>query len=472
MENSKNIIKKFIYSHYYLALFAIITFLFWSLDLSIIGAALLVIIGSISLFFSDDISPLFPSFLFLTIVMNTNNLEEIFSQINLIIVVIAFFIVSLILFIVKKLKEKGKFTIGKQFYWLLIAAVGALISGLFIKSDYKVINLLFVLGYFAAIIIIYVLSVNFIDKERKKYIAKIFLYVAAAVMSEMLFYYLTVPDVNEAFRLKSIDLGWGISNNIAVYLIISAPMILYLSVNNRFSWIYMLLSLITCTGIVFTLSRGCILFAVLLFPFMYIYAFYKSERRTNMLIVFFTFSITLIVLMLIFKKSVWELFGSMINKGFNDSGRIELYKHALNIIKENPIFGIGFFGNALNRVDAHNMMMAHNTLLQILLSVGIFGFLCFIMMYVFRFFSFFNNCNIFKVFSFVSVLIVELYGLMDITFFNIDILMFIYILIGTCEIQTEKDDVITPFITNIVNKLKAKFNKEKSPSKKIDIKKI
>ena len=80
------------------------------------------------------------------------------------------------------------------------------------------------------------------------------------------------------------------------------------------------------------------------------------------------------------------------------------------------------------------------------------------MMYFCRFFCFFRKCNLFKLFAFVSVLVFELYGLMDITFYNIDLLMFLYILIGFSEKTDEKDDISTEFINRAENKIILKLS--------------
>lgn len=461
MENIKNNIKKFIYSDYYLALTAAIAFLAWAFNISAAGSITLIILGSAALFFADDISPVLPAVLLQTIMMRTNDINAIIPYWPYYICTVPLIIVSLTLFFIKQIKQRGRPVTGKQMIWLLTAAAGMILSCIFCSAEskeYKYLSVLFAAGYFAAIIIFYFLSLNYIDKERKRYIAKLFLYAAAAVMAEMLFYYLSVPDVNHAFRYKTIHLGWGISNNISVYLIIAVPMILYLAVDSKYAWIYTLVSLIACAGIVFTLSRGCILFAAIVFPFMYIYALIKTSRKKSIIITFAGFTVTVITIMLIFRYGVWELFSGMIEKGFSDSGRIDLYALALKIFRENPFFGIGFFGGALDRTDAHNMLMAHCTPLQLLMSVGIAGTLCCVMMYFCRFFCFFRKCNLFKLFAFVSVLVFELYGLMDITFYNIDLLMFLYILIGFSEKTDEKDDISTEFINRAENKIILKLS--------------
>lgn len=70
------------------------------------------------------------------------------------------------------------------------------------------------------------------------------------------------------------------------------------------------------------------------------------------------------------------------------SGRIDLYKHALNLFNEAPLLGIGwrgFYESSLGVINLNKFSHPHNIYIQLLTELGIVGFLLFMIPVVYAF---------------------------------------------------------------------------------------
>jgi O-antigen ligase len=90
---------------------------------------------------------------------------------------------------------------------------------------------------------------------------------------------------------------------------------------------------------------------------------------------------------------------------FDWGGRIELYEAALKIFYNFPVFGAGVgmtekllsrFGPPSGYPGGYIHLHAHNSYLEILSEMGIFGFSAFIGIFIFFIFLFLTNKNIWK----------------------------------------------------------------------------
>jgi O-antigen ligase len=204
------------------------------------------------------------------------------------------------------------------------------------------------------------------------------------LVGEMAFVYLTYDNLyDEAGSVikESIVLGWGVCNPIGYSLGVLIPILMLGAMRERFSIIYFAGAIICWGTAIITLSRNALLFATLFLGISVISGCFIGKRKKLFRIMTAAAAVMgVIVFILIFGK-LKVLLIDFVNRGLSDTGRFELWKLGIENFKQYPIFGTGFFGyNDNHTFIAANFLptMAHNTIVQLLSSMGIFGLLAYL----------------------------------------------------------------------------------------------
>lgn len=220
--------------------------------------------------------------------------------------------------------------------------------------------------------------------------------------------------------------GWGMYNNVGCILAICVPAPLYLAATQKRGWLYLIGSLVLVLGLILTQSRGSILFGGIVFCTGLVIALIKCERKERIcnFIVLCIGLVALIVLTVIFRHQIREIFASMLEKGMNNNGRFDIYKVGLKQFQEHPIFGDGFYeckafrwGNLSE--NAFLPPRYHNTYVQLLATGGIFAFVCYLFHRVETVLLFLKRPSLSKVFMALSIAALILTSLVDCHFFNL-----------------------------------------------------
>jgi len=225
-------------------------------------------------------------------------------------------------------------------------------------------------------------------------------------------------------------------NILGDYIIMFIPLVLLLLFKYK-SPLYLLVSIISLTALVFSFSRGAVagfLAATALF--------FRQNKKTLRILVFSTvFFLIIIILQL-------SVISPIIDKGISLQGRFEIFKESLNLIKENPLFGtgLGTFRTVNNlEIGAENdIHHAHNIYLQIAVERGLIALLVFLaLLFVFYRESLATPpdgeyLHLIKQALLIGITAVLIHGLVDYPFYNQRIALLFWMLVGIVVVISNK----------------------------------
>lgn len=220
------------------------------------------------------------------------------------------------------------------------------------------------------------------EKARKDYIAWCGFGAGLAVLSQILYMYLTREViVDGAIDLYRIATGWGNANNVGCMLAMMIPFAYCLARQRHQGWLFSLMGMVMAVGVIFTCSRASILGAGFACVSSFALSLGNAQRRkSNLIATCFAVS-CLAVVVAVFYQPMLHLFRSLIDKGLNPSFRDVIYKEGWKQFTQLPIFGGTFYPtdhsifewSTVESFKAFFPPRWHNTLVQILASCGIVG---------------------------------------------------------------------------------------------------
>ncbi len=266
------------------------------------------------------------------------------------------------------------------------------------------------------------------EKGDQEYLAKTYSLFGLAIFIEFIIFILGFKGTYTWD--KSIELGWGVTNSIAMVLLTILPLIVYYLFKHPKHLFITALIIALVTLLVLTLSKAAyIAFAILIVPFLIFSKIYYDKTNKKKLF-WITFGTSLVLGVAAFfiassQEKLVEGFREYIlrmdERGwFNDVARLEIYQYAWTLFKQNPLLGTGSFTAAHYLTigfDAPLLKHYHNYVMQMLATVGSVGFLsfAFLLFAMIRKAFSYSLFNIFVLFSIVAMMI---HGLMDNTFHN------------------------------------------------------
>ncbi len=438
------LLRKFTYSPYYTAAIALIAFFGWFFDLFAAGLAAYAVIFAAVLIFSKDTTPLIPPAVLCTFMISKQMAYYNFDTI--IYILVPLIVISIVLFFILKRPKLRK----GSFFWGYLLAAAAMVTG-GIGFDYNISNVLSVAGLSFAVFFIYVLFYSTAGENLKRAALHSFTAAVIVILLQLVVFYIRAEDIYYIIENKVINVGWGISNNMAFVLSMFLPVTFYKVLNSRYYLAFLALAFIQYTGIVFTLSRGNILFGGMAFLFFIIFCAFKTKYKKNYIITALAITV-LIFSALIISGCSTALLNRFIELNFDDTGRIKLLQEGLESLKLNPIFGIGFFYK--HELIPH---WFHNFPIQIIASMGIIGIICYGVYFYQRYSVLIRNFNLTNFFMISCIILSGLYALMECNFFFVYNMLFIMLL--SIIIEREKDTY------NLYKMLKTKFSKNNNKLK-------
>jgi hypothetical protein len=337
------------------------------------------------------------------------------------VVVIIGFIIHVVRFKVKLLN--GSFLLSSMI--LLSALFLSLINMEVIDITYW---FLIIVGIFY--LFIYFFFNNTISGDNTEYLIKLFTILGILVSLQVLIYYLRVEDIEEALRLKSLDLGWGISNFIATYLIIFISTTVYYVKKYKTHIIWILVVLFEITMLFLTLSRGGIVAFLITSIVLIVYSFFKSNKKVKMLISILIGLIVLSGFIYWNAETFIALWDRLMDYGLDNNGRFEVWQNALNQFLAHPIFGVGLYSRLIN--DTY-LGLNHNTIIQTAASFGIVGLIALGLMFYETIKVFFKNINHEKMILFIALIGANIHGMVDNVFYMPQFMIIFFIIIAVVE---------------------------------------
>lgn len=322
------------------------------------------------------------------------------------------------IFTVKSLKETPLLVPA------LILSLGLFTNGLF-SGEWVFNNLIFAFANVAVYLGVYLLVYNgFSKKDTAKELASHFSYLAllaALIISAELFHLMLTGNVfvDGSIVKDQMALGWGIWNLVAVSLAILIPLLFYGVYVNRCPWLYFAVATLTYVMSVLTMSRNALVFSTLAYCTCVLISCFVGKHKKQFRIITVLGIAVLLALSVLFWDKIQTVLGDYFERGFSDNGRFELWRGAFESFKDSPIFGSGFYGLNLDYVQFGFLpKMAHNTVLELLGSLGIFGTLCYAYYRFKTALPIFRRPSLMKTMLALSVLTLLLESLLDNFIFN------------------------------------------------------
>lgn len=322
---------------------------------------------------------------------------------------------------------KPKFKLGQFFWGLLILCIAFVLGGINVKTDNYVLQLFLTSLCVVAFLCIYCLIASS-TKVKFDEIARLFTYLGIFLVMQLAVFFWIQEDIFHAFLHKLTNVGWGISNNIALMLLFTFPFTLYLSFTKKtfMSAIYSVITYAQIVGIVITYSRGAIIALtigiVLLIPFV----LWKAEDRITLsvsIVLLFVFSIVFIMQFKNNRPEEYQKIYDIITKiDFdNFNGRTPIYEECIQALKDYPIFGKGVLSTFEQNASGDVVYeWGHSTILQTVRTMGTVGCIAMIIHLVQKYFVLLKRPTTWKIMVGASFAISGLYGLFDVSYYFIN----------------------------------------------------
>lgn len=243
------------------------------------------------------------------------------------------------------------------------------------------------LDYFAGWFFPFLIGYTIIDKRNKINLLKVYIFVFAfTIFFGYLAYFKFIPEqigfyhfiYYEDFRLGVFDLPTIFAARCLFIIIMFLTVLFFIKNKIKFS-LLLLVCLYFIGALILSGTRNCYIAAF--FVFIIILSFLYIKKKINI-------CIPLILLLLLIAPVFYAyFFNSTINQRVNNtnitkdqslSDRIKLYKFALELIKEKPIFGYAPKIGINKHIELKHLNVFHNIYLNIIVDFGIIGFILFI----------------------------------------------------------------------------------------------
>lgn len=320
---------------------------------------------------------------------------------------------------------------------MLALGVAYLLSGIGSEQLGKVglQNLLFAFIQAVSIIFLYVLLTGTVkwDKAPAAYLSWTGMCVGYVLLAELIFIYFRYDVIQEGIiNRKLIFSGWGHYNNMGSLLAMMIPFPFFLTGKGKYTGVFYISGMLFLGGVLFTCSRGSILCGVVTYLVSYTISLFHSRRaRANAAIHIFTAAI-IAVIFLLYTDDLLRLFRALLEHKLDPAGRVDGYAAGWKQFLDHPVFGGSFYP-----VDYPLFTWAtsqdfvsffpprwHNTLIQILASCGIVGFIAYSFHRIQTLWLFLRRPNGKKMFAFVSMLTLLVTSMVDCHFFNVGPVLF------------------------------------------------
>ena len=441
MNTAKEKISWFLNSSWFISLTTVIALLCYELNLTELTITYLAISAILTLLFTDDATPTFIIPLYAPVLMSRGFVMKTWHWIYFGIL-IALIVVSIILFVIRQFKvNKHKFKTGKMFW----AGIGLCILGVIAGVGYPGFAYKWwwrQILYPIVLTMYYLFFINFTKGNNKRFVAKSFLGMSCFIMLQMLWCILASSDPVALIMSKKILIGSSHMINLAgTMLAMTIPFCFYLANNSKRDWLYCLIGIFIYIFLLFTNSRGNILFATLILPVAFIVSMVKTHNKKRYFVILICASVV-IVTGIIFAIIHSDIFFSMLKKiGLSANGRIPVWKNAWDNFLKAPILGTGYYTTTQFMYFPAAVYSYHSTLIQVLSCTGVVGCVFWGYYYFKKFKTFFTNISLYKIFAFLSVLSLELYGLIDMVGVLPSTILFTLIIVVSSENEEDIEPV-------------------------------
>ncbi len=298
-----------------------------------------------------------------------------------------------------KLFTKMNFFKIPLFVPMLALSVGLAANGL-LTSDYTIGNLLWALALVVVYVVLFLMLYLALKEENAHEITEYFTYISLLISWILLIQVAEIYLSGDLFANSGIDrgafsLGFGKQNAVGFVLATLIPINFYGFMKNKCNYaayFHLVTAFLLMGATITSTSRNSVLIGGVYFAFCLVFIMFAGERKKIARILVPVSIIAVAAVVLIFFKDEFvslikhylertkidDMSQSDINNA--SAGRISIWIRCLEIFKEHPIFGAGFFGEQMKFATPMAEVIphfAHNTIFQLLAGTGIVGTLCY-----------------------------------------------------------------------------------------------
>ena len=355
----------------------------------------LVLSAALSLAVCENAKPLVAPLLMFIYILNVKHSPGIpaFSdyyftgnKLTVLIVAAALLAIALIYFIARRVIPFTRTDKAPMLIPSVLFALALLLNG-FLGKAWSFTNVLFgLLQVLVFFVLFYLFYYGFRGENADAltdyviYVAILTILVLAVDMGYLLLTSEKIFNENGAIMKEEIYFGWGISNSMGCAASVLMPLPILGAArakSKRYALPCFAAGVLALALSFLSLSRNAMLFSAIAFVASLIVCCFFGEGKRLFRIVCFIGIGVVGVLMIFFGDDAVRMITEYINRDTEDSGRFDLWRYGFDIFKQFPLFGNGFYayseyGNVYRTFD-FMPVMAHNTLIQLLSAMGIFG---------------------------------------------------------------------------------------------------
>ncbi len=217
--------------------------------------------------------------------------------------------------------------------------------------------------------------------ETVDYLVYVAAITAFIVLSETMAVYLTDENViiDGKINRDAFNFGWGVCNNSAQSLTVLIPILFIGVVRSKHSGLYFLMATLTWIGSILNISRTAFMVGTPIYVIALIVAYVYSRDKKQLNIAIPVVVAAIAAVIALNWDVIYSVIDNYITRGLDNNGRYYLWEYGINAFLEAPVFGKGFFGMEpyLFQLVSFIPKMMHNTPIQLLASMGVFGLLAY-----------------------------------------------------------------------------------------------
>lgn len=423
----------------YLIFVSLVTLVLWYKGLEMIGIPIFLGITFVIFIFCKNSIYTFPYIINMVFMVSQ-------TEWNLELIPVYMYIapgIAILGIIIHSIRFKVKIFKGEFIWGVVLLGIAIIVSIIINTTEYNVLTLI-AIGYPLMLVFLYGFFSNSIKGENLLYLIRILVIVGIMISLQVFLFYLDIylvegsQGVHTALETKEIDLGWGISNFVATYLIMFIVCMTYFIKKYKLHIFWIILFLFEIAMLLFTLSRAGILAFAATSIFLILYMFIKYDHKLNLLLNFLLGIIIVGGVVYLFREYFFTIFERLESLWLDDSGRIELWEEAIQIIRSNPIFGKGVFARTIN-VGENELRMFHNTILHTLASFGILGGIALVVQFVYIIKIFLYKLSHEKAILLIAIIGANIHGMVDNVYFMPQFMIIMFIIIAVVENASRVD---------------------------------
>lgn len=408
-QNKKEFFISRVLESYYIApILFFLAFWGWFFKLTLVVVFVFCLVFALVLFFCKDVKNIFPPVLyisfFITDIVSEPQWTGYFIAIALAVIALAYFGVKSIV------KDRKKLVKGKLFYPLIVASVAFLAGGI---SHFNGIAFLITLGFCLVNLFLYFLAVNY-TRDLSKFMCFVFIAGAVILCIQVLFVHTPVKDLrpyptDPFFSAQTV-------NTAAIFIFLGMAGCFGIGRGTRAEFYYFALSVVFTLGIIATCCRTMIAVALLGEVVLYVLFIIHSCRPNRFIFTVLLLFCLVVAGVMIFDELIKPVIKYIFEKNVSDlSGRRDIWNFCIEKFKERPLLGYGYIVDedvTFIRPD-YPVLLAHNTFLQWIASLGIFGTAGLGVFYFAKYKEVVCGFSRAKIFHIIALLGIGISGMMD-----------------------------------------------------------